>query len=235
MRFFTTGMLVVFASLLAFQLLSPWQANSAEEQFVQEDREEKVRNNKERDEREENERINDKERGEREEKERNNDKERGEKERNNKEREGDERGEINRQEAEERERLEQREREEREHREHHEAFLGKTIKLTFQHGPKAGDEPPLVVLCALREYAAQHKASGPNNGHGIQVRGELRRVEAEDKVLLVYGIEMTHHDLADDFEAEFAVAGSAIIRLGQSYTLGYLGEHPVRLTATLEK
>lgn len=122
-----------------------------------------------------------------------------------------------------------KDRKENEHR--HDQPLGISVNLTFQHGPKNGDEPPLVVQCALGNYATHRIVDGPDAKHTIRISGELRRVDAKDRILLVYEAESQHVDYNDDFEASFSVKGSAIIQFGQSYILGYFGEHPLRVTA----
>ncbi len=113
--------------------------------------------------------------------------------------------------------------------------LGRTVKLEFALHPKEEDAPRLVVLCALRDYSISRQVDGPNHRHGIVISGAVHPVDSHQSILLSFKAELRHEDVADDFQATFAAKGSTELRFGQSKTLSYLGEHALKVTATLEK
>ena len=113
-------------------------------------------------------------------------------------------------------------------------FLGKTVKLTFTIVGEE-EEPSFIVLCAAREFHISREERGPEFEHSLNISGELRPVDAEDRIFLSFEAKTHHHDLNEDFEGVFNTEGSAIVTIGKKVTLANLGDEPLTVTATVEE
>ena len=108
-----------------------------------------------------------------------------------------------------------------------------TVKLEFK--TKGEGAESFLVLCSGGEYTINRSHIGPDNEHSQEFNGAVLPITDPKKIGFTYAVVWMHKSIAEDFDASFALKGSAVLKAGKETVLGFLGNQVLSVTATVDE
>ena len=108
-----------------------------------------------------------------------------------------------------------------------------TVKLEFKTKGEGGTS--FLVLCSGGEYTVNRSHIGPDDEHSQEFNGEVLPITDPKKIGFTYSIVLMHKSIIEDFDASFALKGSAVLKAGKETVLGFLGNQVLSVTATVDE